>query len=66
VPLSTSTRWIDESLLLRKSMASSFEPSGDHGPGNENIPSPKTGRVSPLSTSRTQHSMSVGVRAFAA
>ena len=57
---------MDVSLLLRKSSANNFVPSGENVPGNANMPSPNTGRVSPLSRSRTQTSMSVGLRAFAA
>ena len=57
---------MDVSLLFRASIASSFVPSGDHGPGKENISSPNTGRDSPEAASRTQHSMSEGLRAFAA
>ena len=48
------------------SIARSFDPSGEKRPGKENLPSPKTGRVSPVSASRTQSSMSAGRRAFAA
>ena len=55
----------DASLLLRKSTASSFVPSGDQSPATAYIPSPKTWRVSPVSRSRIHTSMSVGVRAFA-
>ena len=50
----------------RTSTASSFVPSGDQSTGSAYCPSPKTARVSPVSTSRDPASMSVGVRAFAA
>ena len=56
--------WTLVSLICRNSKAVSLEPSGDHAAGTRNFPSPKSGRVSPVSKSSNEMSMSSGVRAF--
>ena len=58
---------MDVSLLFRTSIASSFVPSGDNGPGKENISSPNTGRDSPRGgVADPDTPCRTGLRAFAA